>query len=86
MRFKYFIKTVQNFICKTHSRFGKYTKVLKRRENLKDVKELDLGFVSTTKRWDELFLFYMFILYKNKGEGEWSGNSHLSSLIKKNVI
>jgi hypothetical protein len=41
--------------------------VLKTRENLKDLKELDLGFVSNTKRWDELFLFYMFILYKNNG-------------------
>jgi hypothetical protein len=41
--------------------------VLKTRENLKDLKELDLGFVSNTKRWDELFLFYMFILHKNNG-------------------
>jgi hypothetical protein len=41
--------------------------VLKTRENSKDLKELDLGIVSNTKRWDELFFFYMFILYKNNG-------------------
>jgi hypothetical protein len=31
-------KTLQNFTYKTHHRFGKCTKVLKTRENLKDVK------------------------------------------------
>jgi hypothetical protein len=49
---------LENFIHKTQGRFGKYTKLLETREKLKDVKELDLGFVSNTN---------MFILYKNNG-------------------
>jgi hypothetical protein len=49
---------LQNFIYKTHCRFGKYTKVLKNKGEFKGHQGLDLGFVSNTN---------MFILYKNNG-------------------